>query len=415
MRLGRLAAFLLRAHLARAHYVTVVLCSARNYSNLWKNPHIRFMKLKLLLTFTLLAIAAMVWNYELNDRDLAGSPQNEVPVDMQTSVAEEQPKFTRLPQLVPPIDYPSDDPELQLANYLEPAPLQVRETENATFQFASYAPTEGEPANLLIQAADNLADSSPIRCRSRMKINMFDQQVIAQGRYFNAGQGSGQTRLDLKIELNDDMALEVNQICDGKFFYRIEQLGEVRKIEFLDLSEFNLENSDELPDNPTQWLSHSGTISLLRNLGTAFDFAAPASQTMSGLNVLHLHGQWKPAAIENILNKRKHIDPETGAVNWRQLPEQVPHGVDVFLGNDDFQPLFPYRIVFFQFDPETDLKRPIVTMELFEVEKVAALSPDLFHVSGANSRQVDLSDAYQKRIQKMVNAASVRAGKLKTR
>ena len=131
----------------------------------------------------------MVWNYELNDRDLAGSPQNEVPVDMQTSVAEEQPKFTRLPQLVPPIDYPSDDPELQLASYLEPAPLQVQETENATFQFASYAPTEGEPANLLVQAADNLANSSPIRCQSRMKINMFDQQVIAQGRYFNAGQG----------------------------------------------------------------------------------------------------------------------------------------------------------------------------------------------------------------------------------
>ena len=373
------------------------------------------MKLELLLTFTLLAIAAMVWNYGLSDSDLAGSPQKEVPVHGQTAVAEEQPEFTRLPQLVPPIAYPSDDPQLQLASYLEPAPLQAGKTKNATFQFANYAPAEDDPANLLVQAANNLANSSPIRCQSRMKINMFDQQVIAKGRYFNAGQGSGQTRLDLKIELDVDTALEVNQICDGNFFYRIEQLGESRKIEFLDLSEFDSKNGDEIFGNPTQWLSRSGTISLLRNLGTAFDFAAPVSQTMSDLNVLHLQGQWKPAAIESILSKRNHIDPETGDVNWRRLPEQVPHGVDVFLGNDDFQPLFPYRIVFFQFDPETNLKRPIVTMELFEVEKVAALSPDLFRVNGANSRQVDLSDAYQKRIQKIVDAAAARAGKLKTR
>lgn len=373
------------------------------------------MKLELLLTFTLLAIAAMVWNYGLSDSDLAGSPQKEVPVHGQTAVAEEQPEFTRLPQLVPPIAYPSDEPELQLASYLEPAPLQAGKTKKAKFQFASYAPAEDEPANLLVQAANNLANSSPIRCQSRMKIDMFDQQFIAQGQYFNAGQGSGQTRLDLEIELNDDMALEVSQICDGKFFYRIEQLGEVRKIEFLDLSEFDSKNGDEIPDNPTQWLSRSGTISLLRNLGTAFDFTAPTSQTMSGLNVLHLHGQWKPAAIESILSKREYVDSETGAVKWRRLPEQVPHGVDVFLGNDDFQPLFPYRIVFFQFDPETDQKRPVVTMELFEVEKVAALSPDLFRVSGANSRQVDLSDAYQKRIERIVNAAAARAGKLKTR
>lgn len=381
------------------------------------------MKPELLLTFTLLAIAAMLWNCDLFTRNQAHSPVELHTRSLATqpgadSASGEQVRFTPIPKLVPPINYPSEDPEIQLMSYQEePTPLPQTETEtDETFQFASYTPAEDEPASLLVLAARNLADSPPIQCQYRTKINMFDQQVYAMGRYFNAGQGSGQTRLDQKIELDDGNALEINQICDGKFFYRIEQLGELRKIEFLDLSEFDPENGGKIPDNPTQWLSRAGTISLLRNLGTAFDFSTPAQETMSGLNVLHLRGQWKPAAIDRILHsKKKHIDPKTGAVNWNRLPNQIPHGVDVYLGNDDFLPLFPYRIVFFQYESKTNLKRAIVTMELYDVEKVPALSPDLFRVRGDDSQQVDLSSAYHQRIKRMVDAASLRESKLKSR
>ena len=384
--------------------------------NLWKNPYIQYMKLELLFAFVLLAIGVVLWS---NANDSTTSSQSRFSSQLDTQDAQSdsqfktqptfghaiqpnmgQPHFTDLPSIE---TEPSQ--EIQLATYLEP--------QQPTFQFASYTPAEGEPANILMQAARNLTDSPPISCKSRMKIDLFGQRVIGNGQFLNSGEGRGLTRMDLSFEVSDETELVVSQICDGKFFYRVEQLGKQRSIEFLDLSEFAQNGETGVSENPTQWLSRSGTISLLQNLGTAFDFKPPASEAVGGLNMLHLRGQWKPSAISNILNgKSVHLDKDTQTVNWRRLPKQVPHGVDVYLGNDEFLPLFPYRIVFFQIDSEDEnVKHAVVTMELYEVEKVAAPPIDLFRVNTNDSRQIDLSSAYRERIKQMVDAAANKANK----
>lgn len=351
------------------------------------------MKLELPLAILMLAIGGMLWIYQ----------QSRLPtVEMASKdavVTDEKASNTRQTFKTTP-DHFHLVSEIAQASYNEP--------ERPQFQFPDFSPAQNEPGNLLVQAANNLNHSPPIACKTRCEVSMFGQVVKGHGRYLHAGQGSGKTRLEMNFNIQDEVTFQSAQICDGQFYYWIQQLNDQRRIEFIDLQELKSKQFDA-GTGPTQWLTRTGTVSLLRNLSSAFEFQPAEKTKLGGLDMVHLRGTWKPPALVNMLYGQVHPLDENGKIDWTRLPTQIPHSVDVFLGTDDFLPMFPYRIAFSKFDSQGNRSESLVTIEMFEVEKVSDIPNHLFQVDTDDSRQIDLSGDYVQRLEYMVESASAAA------
>ena len=369
------------------------------------------MKMELPLAFLLLAIGGAMWivqnGIESNADSFGSTPQQ---VDLSEEIdrlatGQSQSSAQQFHGDVQFAALPEDFGDLEAEGSVEAVAFEEKmKTAIEHFQFSNFAPEQNEPASLLASAAEALRTSGPVACKARISISMFDQEIEGTGQYLHAGQGTDMTRLDLAFQIDEETELTWNQICDGQFFYWIETFEGKREINFIDTTELN--DFDSLGQSaPTRWLTQSGMASLLQNLSEAFEFIAPTGKEVGGIEMLHLRGQWKTESLRNVFaggfGTRKEV------IDWSKLPPQVPHRVEVFLGNDDYMPLFPYRVVFSKVDPESDtLTSPVMTFELFEVQKLTSISNEYFQVTGNNSEQTDLSDSYRDQIKHIVEAAA---------
>ena len=207
----------------------------------------------------------------------------------------------------------------------------------------------------------------------------------------------------MKYQISDLSAFESTQVCDGKFYYWIQQLNGERTIEFVDLERLQTGGFD-FGSGPSQWLTRAGTASLLRNLSSAFEFDEPTPTELGGHKMLLIKGQWKRKSLASILHGQWDAKDDQ-PIQWERLPNQLPHSVEVYLGTDDFLYLFPYRLSFFKFDDRGERQEsPTLTMELFQVQKLESLPADLFRVNADGSHQVDLSRDYSQHIEHIAEA-----------
>ena len=353
--------------------------------------------MKLELPFAILLLAAGGWLWMSHYPSELFQPHKEVAAHSEqpnVAIDEAIPEFQSLPI---PDSIPTDQNFVQLSNFNQP-----RRT--ATSPFGNFEPGTNDPGMLLAQAAKQMELSPPIACKARCQINLFDQVIVGEGSYYQRGQGSGLTHLKVNFPISEQSELQSTQICDGKFYYWIQNLDGERTIEFIDLNELQSDKFD-LSSGPVQWLTRTGTVSLLRNLSAAFEFEAPTKTNMGGHEMLVLKGKWKPDAIQSLLYGQFNADSKE-PIRWDRLPNQLPHAVEVYLGTDDFLHLFPYRLSFFQFDGEQRKPDPMMTMELFEVQKVDSVPGDLFRVDANGSQQFDLSRDYSKHLEQMAEAAA---------
>lgn len=345
------------------------------------------MKLELPFAILLLAIGGWLW--------MSHYPSELLPERQEESVSD-SPIASQpfAPQTKAPSLSSTTPSQIQTASYNQPVS-----------PFSNFEPGENDPGILLAQAAKKMELSPPITCKARCQINLFEQSIVGEGRYLQKGQGSGLTRLEINYAINDETALHSTQICDGKFHYWIQQLDDESTIEFIDLTELKSDKFN-LDSGPTQWLTRSGTASLLRNLSAAFEFEPPQTTQIGEHEMIVLRGSWKRSGLQGLLHGQ--VNPDTSKpVRWDRLPPQLPHTVEVYLGTDDFLNLFPYRLSFYQFDEKQQLKpTPLMTMEFFEVEKVAEIPDRLFRVNANGSQQIDLSRNYSEHLQRMTEAAA---------
>lgn len=274
----------------------------------------------------------------------------------------------------------------------------------------NFEPTSNQPAILLAQAAKKLELSPPIACKSRCQIHLFGQTLVGEGNYYQKGEGSGLTRLEISYDISPELTFESTQVCDGKFYYWIQNLGDDRTIEFIDLQRLQTGSSGN-GSLPSEWFARSGTAGLLRNLSAAFEFEEPLPTKLGENDMLLLKGKWKRKALENILHGQISQDEEA-PIRWDQIPGQLPHSVEVHLGTDDFLHLFPYRISFYKFDKNGNRdESPTMTLELYKVQKLAKLPDELFQVDSDGSQQIDLSGNYRDHIEylaRMIDEAELR-------
>jgi hypothetical protein len=128
-------------------------------------------------------------------------------------------------------------------------------------------------------------------------------------------------------------------------------------------------------------------------------FAQVEQDSLELLPVTLLGGEWRPQRLADLLPRQRAAILAGQVADLAELPAQIPHRVVVFLGRDD---LFPYRIEYLRtpskkepgFDPANAQPRPIVVMELFEVQANVALPEATFQYPAAGRPFVDVTERY---------------------
>jgi hypothetical protein len=168
---------------------------------------------------------------------------------------------------------------------------------------------------------------------------------------------------------------------------------------------------EPLASNPAEvWILLGGLPKLLESLYRSFQFDEPRSDELhfpaaSGqgterLPVIVVRGRWQ----EDKLAALRKTDKGTS----KDFAEQLPDEVELVLGRADLAelPLFPYRITYFKLPSDDDqgrggeggALRPLLTLELFNVQRNGNLTPGDFDYGPGDQEVADLTQSYLQRL-----------------
>ncbi len=256
----------------------------------------------------------------------------------------------------------------------------------------------------MIASAVTAAAAHPsLAAKIRQRISLFGQQLVGSGVYWQQGKGDGRRyRLELKVQVGESVA-SVEQICTGPELWLLEDLLNVPLLTRIDL----LKVRDALSHNPSARVAPAfalavpigGLPNLLENLQAAFQFGNAEEKKLDQLSVYRIEGQWKPAALAELLPDQRDKLLAGEAVDWKKVPEQIPQRIVLTLGQDD---LFPYRIEYLREQPGKKgapaTLQPQLVVEWFEVQLGAPIDPQRFAYEPGNRAKVDETAAYLKRL-----------------
>ena len=94
---------------------------------------------------------------------------------------------------------------------------------DSDFEFTRAKP-DPDTIKMLANTANRLANSHPFAMEIRLEANMFGRHIVANGDYFQMGQGTHKTRIELTFESFNSQP-KLTQVCDGRFFYTINSNG----------------------------------------------------------------------------------------------------------------------------------------------------------------------------------------------
>lgn len=226
---------------------------------------------------------------------------------------------------------------------------------------------------VLAMAVERLQGYTGIGARVRHRVEMFNQQLMGAGHYWQGPTGSLQSRLELQLQ-TDKKTCSWLQVCDGKTLWTYQQFVESRQLTQVDVEKVLAATADQKPGpSAPMSLGIGGLPELLRRLNQSFTFSAPEPGTLGQWPVLRLVGEWKPEMLMLLLPKQAKAIEVGEAPKMRDLAQHVPYSVTLYLGQSD---LFPYRIEYNR--PDTPSGQPMLAMEFFEVRFDLPVDPERF-------------------------------------
>ena len=256
-------------------------------------------------------------------------------------------------------------------------------------------------SSIIQQAAHTLFNSPPLHAKLRYKIQMFGENISGPGRYYQKGQGTRLTRIELDFGFAES-AVQLHQFCDGDKLYTLSLAGDQSNLEFVDLQELDrLQTQVDAPSRVANWLSVGSLTGLMEQLSSHFVFSKAQESMLDTIPVVEVVGRWNPAALERLLEGQAEANAiKDGTVNWQRLPVHMPHQVRLTLGRDQRFPYFPYRIVFEQFSLRDgkQVVNEIAVLELYELRVADELTDEMFGLPSTKTEPVDSTEFYRKRI-----------------
>jgi hypothetical protein len=272
----------------------------------------------------------------------------------------------------------------------------------------SFLHAAGDPRSveLINDAAMQTANARPLGTKLNLTGHFFGQLVTAQGKYFQMGQGSHRSRMELVFGSNAASPTSF-QLCDGRFVYRLQTLGDKQNFEFIDLRRVKDSPEDRTAAfSPSGWIASGGLASLLEQLNRAFDFGAPKqSVNASGSKKFVLRGCWNERSLRHTLGPMTKdifdVDAKVRSRNrirWQNIPVQLPHAVEIVFEEDLLTGVFPTAVNFIQFERQEN-QSSLVTKPLLEIAfehptPIDQLSDDMFVIKSADIESTDTTDEY---------------------
>lgn len=269
---------------------------------------------------------------------------------------------------------------------------------------------------LMQEASEQLAAHRSIKAGIRQRVELFGHTLVGSGEYHQLrSDQSLLLRTDLKIQLQDRFAI-FQQIVDGKFLWKyqdspdIEELGKFRKqLSRVDLDAVRMAvpatvESAAMKSRFKPGLDHGGLPRLMKQITTHFDFGPPQPSTLYDTAVWTVVGNWNPKALESISRVESEDDRPKPRFEYdraiEKLPPYMPQTITIALGQAD---LFPHRIEYRRRTADaqsqneiviTRRSKPILILELLEVQVGGAIDPNNFVRLAGNLPVVDATEKY---------------------
>ena len=410
---------------ARVGYVDV--SSARHNTILWKNPHIRFMKQELPLAVALLAAGSLLWLTQLAEP----ADSNRAVLDTSASKSDSDiGEELEIPQLPRPVgrkiplpirgyhergaleEVPNPESSIKsaigLTTYEEEIPSTMWQGEPSpvfgkrSASEKSWSDYNSSPQRFLLEVSDSLANSMPFEVDISMSGSIFEQEVEAEGKYYQMGQGTQKSSLVLEFGSKSNPVL-IHQLCDGNIVFKLQKFSNGGLVDRKDTLEFV--NLDELRESvagttsalvPAGWVASGGIACTIRHLSSAFDFEEKKRQ--SNGDVL----------LRGVLNAKTvaRLTGETGLTeqpNWEALPSHFPHAVELVLSMDSTFSFVPKRMSFSRF-PNRDRQsenRGLINIEFSRFHALANISDESFRAKYIDVEKVDVTEDYIARLKEI--------------
>jgi hypothetical protein len=294
-----------------------------------------------------------------------------------------------------------------------------REQGNAPAQHAANTPPAQQPppANqtppgnqLLLQAAERVGRYASIQTKVRQQADLLGRRLVGSGTYRQLGHGlTTRLRFELRMQATD-MESNLLAVCDGKNYWLHTDYGGRAKLEKVDLAQVQ-KAADEKSSAGGAGQGRAaaanlgvplgGLPALLAGLAENFSFPEVEQKSLERLPVTVLRGSWKQNRLADLVPRQRAAILAGNTPDLAELPSQAPHSVVVYLGRDD---LFPYRIEYARYptkkeagyDPDHAAPRPIVVMELFEVQANVAIPEATFQYPATGRQPIDVTERYLK-------------------
>ncbi len=252
-------------------------------------------------------------------------------------------------------------------------------------QAAPTASPRPDAKALLEQAIQVQESRTSVSARLRQTVDLFGKQMVGAGTYLEHRAGGVlRFRLESRIQLGDQFS-SLRLLCDGQFLWKYEWMRDEGTLTRVDVWRVlrALEDAGRMDRMGVvkDWPGIGGLGRLLREFDANFDFGTVEASQLAGmviengrtadqLAVWKLTGRWNARRLAEMLPEQRQQILAGQPADSSQLPEPVPHGVDLYLGRDD---LFAYRMDYFRIRPAagkgqgSGQRQVIHTVELIHV------------------------------------------------
>ena len=229
---------------------------------------------------------------------------------------------------------------------------------------------------LVARSASEISQSPSLEAKVRQRVALYGQRFTGTGHYVQLRHRDGnQFRFDLRLQVGNQQT-SFQHHNDGIYLWIRRDSGDAQTLSRVDLSRVRAamkDGSAEPAAAASTGLGIGGLSQLLHGLNTHFDFNQPTTSEISSVPVWQIDGTWKRKSLTLLLPDQADAINAGESADLSRLPLQVPSHVTLILGRDAQVPLFPYRVEYSRHDAKTKQRRPMLTMELFEVR----LRPEL--------------------------------------
>jgi hypothetical protein len=245
------------------------------------------------------------------------------------------------------------------------------------------APPDSNSGDALLHHVLETVDAQPsIAAKVRHRVELLGRPLLGTGIYLQQGRGAKRrVRLDLELHMAGQAA-HWRQVSDGENFWLYEELDEVKKLGWVDVSRVARARpkGQASPPAAAALSALGGLPRMLDSIAGSFRFGTVGESRLEDLSVFSIEGQWKQTLLAHFLPEQKEAIEAGKSADLTKLPANFPDRVIIHVGSDDF---FPYRIEYWRADSGVGegadhLGRLILLVEFYEVRLGGAIDAGQF-------------------------------------